>query len=130
MFLVMHEQLTEKNFLLVAMHHYDNVQCTSIKEFEQDVKRFNYLNKLFNRYHYKNELKERLILNHIIILMNVFGEIAVDLLFFRIDETYWPYLATFLVYLNKLPDQVDRYKNVDCQSIQLDIGIIEVLRRL
>ena len=130
MFLVMHEQLTEKNFLLVAMHHYDNVQCTSIAEFEQDIKRFNYLNKLFNRYHNKNELKERLILNHIIILTNVFGEVVVDLLFFKTDEKYWSYLATFLVYLNKLPDQVNHYMNVDCQSIQLDMGIIEVLRRV
>ena len=81
----MQERLNESNFLLYAMKHYDNPQCQLIEEFEEDLKKFLYLKKLLARYSRDNELKERLILNHIIILYNLFNDAATNMLFYKID---------------------------------------------
>ena len=116
-------KLSEDNFLLYAMHHYDNTQCHSLQEFEEDLKRFLYLRKLLNRYKKDGELKERLILNHIIVLYNLFGDALTDMLFHKIEEEYWPTLVTFLVYLNRIPE--DQYSD-----IQLDQHVISVLRKI
>ena len=95
------EKLTEENFLLYAMQHYDNSQCTSIDDFYDDLLKIKYVRRLFKRYHETGELRERLILNHLIILSNVFGvEASVRMLFFKIDRSLWPILKTFLLYLN------------------------------
>ena len=95
-------KLNEDNFLVFAMHHYDNQQCHSLQEFEEDLKRFLYLRKLLNRYKRDGDLKERLILNHVIILYNLFGDAVTDMLFLKIDKEYWSALVTFLVYLNRI----------------------------
>jgi len=95
--------LTESTFLLYAMKHYDNPQCTEMSEFEEDIKRFQYLRKLFSRYRQDNELKERLILNHLIVIYNVFGVQATNMLFMRLHE-YHEYLKPFVEYLNYMPD--------------------------
>lgn len=97
-------KLTDDNFLLYAMHHYDNIQCHSIEEFEEDLRKFLYLKKLFSRYKNNGELRERLILNHIIVLFNIFGDSTTDMLFFKLKE-YENELATFLVYLNRLSEE-------------------------
>lgn len=94
--------LTESTFLLYAMKHYDNPQCTEMSEFEEDMKRFQYLRKLFGRYRQDSELKERLILNHLIVIYNVFGIDATNMLFMRLHE-YHEYLKPFVVYLNFMP---------------------------
>lgn len=96
--------LNDNNFLLFAMNHYDNNQCCNVIEFEEDLKRFLYLRKLFFRYKNQGELRERLILNHIIILYNVFGDEATKMLFFKIERELWDILSTFLFYLNRLSD--------------------------
>ena len=85
------------------MKHYDNPQCTEMSEFEEDIKRFQYLRKLFSRYRQDNELKERLILNHLIVIYNVFGVQATNMLFMRLHE-YHEYLKPFVEYLNYMPD--------------------------
>lgn len=121
--------LSEQNFILFAMHVYDNTQCVSIKEFEDDLMRFVYLNKLFKRYHLKGELKTRLILNHIVVLNNVFGIDVVDMLFLKVSEEYWSYLVVFLVYLNLLPDITPHLK-IDTTAIPLDMTIAQELREL
>ena len=95
--------LTESTFLLYAMKHYDNPQCTEMSEFEEDIKRFQYLRKLFSRYRQDDELKERLILNHLIVIFNVFGPQATNMLFMRLHE-YHEYLKPFVEYLNFMPD--------------------------
>ena len=95
--------LTESTFLLYAMKHYDNPQCTEMSEFEEDIKRFQYLRKLFSRYRQDSELKERLILNHLIVIFNVFGPGATNMLFMRLHE-YHEYLKPFVEYLNFMPD--------------------------
>jgi hypothetical protein len=125
--------LTEKNIVMYAMRHYDNVQCIDIDEFYDDLKRINYIKRLFVRYRTNNELKERLILNHLIILFNVFPvEVATNLLFFKIDSDHWSQLKTFLVYLNFMPDKLTFLENCEILTtdIPLDSHIINVLRSL
>ena len=95
--------LTESTFLLYAMKYYDNPQCTDMSEFEEDMKRFQYLRKLFSRYRQDNDLKERLILNHMIVIYNVFGVDATNMLFLKLHE-FHSYLKPFVEYLNYMPD--------------------------
>jgi hypothetical protein len=95
--------LTESTFLLYAMKHYDNPQCIEMSEFEEDIKRFQYLRKLFSRYRQDEDLKERLILNHLIVIFNVFGPQATNMLFMRLHE-YHEYLKPFVLYLNYMPE--------------------------
>lgn len=103
-------KLTESTFLLFASKHYDNPQCSDITEFEEDLKRFQYLRKLFGRYRQDNDLKERLILNHLIIIYNVFGPTATDMLFMKLQE-YHEYLKPFVEYLNFMPTII-KYEDV------------------
>lgn len=123
-------KLTESTFLLYAMKYYDNPQCTEIAEFEEDMKRFQYLRKLFGRYRAESDLKERLILNHLIVIYNVFGLNATNMLFMRLHE-YHEYLKPFVVYLNYIP-QIITYDDVviNTDSINSDLGIIERLKEI
>jgi hypothetical protein len=123
------EKLNESNFLLYAMHHYDNPQCHSLVEFEEDMKRFLYLKKLLSRYKNNGELRERLILNHIIVLYNIFGDAATRMLFYKIEESNWDALTTFLVYLNRMPETIPEY-GIVLSNITLDETIISVLRKI
>lgn len=122
-------KLTEDSFLLFAMHHYEKASVVSVNEFEEDLKRFTYVKKLLNRHYMDNDLKERLILNHIIILYNVFGNSATNMLFFKVAKEQWSGLATFLLYLNRLPDEI-KDLNILSSNIQLDSNIIQKLREL
>ena len=93
--------LTHKNFKLYAAKMYNNPECLDVNEFKQDLNRFKYLKRLLKRYELTGDLQERLILNHIIVLTNVFGnEAAATLLLFKIEREYWSVLKTFLQYLN------------------------------
>ena len=123
------DNLTEDNFVLLAMNHYDNPQCTSVAEFEDDMKRFLYIKKLFFRYKSANDLKERLILNHIIVLYNVFGDNTTKMLFTKIDDTCWDSLVTFLVYLQRMPDSIPEL-GITLSKIKLDETIINILRKI
>ena len=122
------DKLTEDNFLLFAMHHYDN-SCPSMEEFEEDMKRFLYLKKLLTRYRINGDLRERLILNHIIILYNLFDKAATRMLFYKIDEENWNTLITFLVYLERMPNKLSEF-NIELADIKLDKDVIKVLRNL
>jgi hypothetical protein len=123
------EKLNESNFLVFAMHHYDNPQCHSLQEFEEDLKKFLYLKKLISRYKNNGELRERLILNHIIVLYNIFGESATQMLFYKIDESCWDSLITFLVYLDRMPETIPEL-NIVLSDIVLDENIISTLRKI
>lgn len=125
----MNQVLTEDNFLIYAMHNYDNSQCVSIEEFNDDLKRFLYLKKLFSRYKNESDLKENLIINHIIVIYNIWGEHATNMLFHKIDKDYWNILVTFLVFLNRMPEEVPQYR-VKLSEIQLDEHLIKVLRNI
>lgn len=125
----MQEKLNDANFLIYAMHNYDNPQCHSVAEFEDDLKKFIYLKKLIYRYKNAGELRERLILNHIIVLYNIFGESTTKMLFYKIEEDLWPQLITFLVYLNRMPETIPEY-GINLTDIKLDETIIAVLRKI
>ena len=97
--------LTPENINMFAIKHYDNPLCVDEKEFLDDMKRFKYLKRLFRKYETSGELKLRLIINHIIILSNVFGvDATTTLLFFKIEVEHWSLLKTFLVYLHFMPE--------------------------
>jgi hypothetical protein len=123
------EKLNEGNFLIYAMHHYDNPQCHSLQEFEEDIKKFLYLKKLLSRYKNYDELRERLILNHIIVLYNIFGDAATRMLFHKIDKSCWDVLVTFLVYLDRMPEELPEY-GIILSDIVLDETIISTLRKI
>ena len=98
-------ELTQENINMFAMKHYDNPSCVDEAEFLDDLKRFKYLKRLFRKYDTSEELKVRLIINHIIVLSNVFGvDATTTLLFFKIEQKHWSLLKTFLVYLHFMPE--------------------------
>ena len=97
------DELNNDNAILFAMKHYNNPQCHTRDDFDEDMRRFKYLKRLFKRYVSKRDLRIDLILNHLIILYNVFGEAATPLLFLYMEKEYWVIVKTFLLYLNKYP---------------------------
>jgi len=98
-------ELTPENINMFAMKHYDNPSCVDEAEFLDDLKRFRYLKRLFRKYDTSGELKLRLIINHIIILSNVFGvDATTTLLFFKIERNHWSLLKSFLEFLNIMPE--------------------------
>jgi hypothetical protein len=124
--------LNEGNVLLYAVKSYDKPNYLT-SEFDEDFKRIQYLQKLFHRYENKGELKERLILNHLIVLYNVFGaEASCRMLFLKITKKHWRALKTFLIYLNIMPDIVFAVDGIDIISstIPLDEKIIHALRKI
>ena len=125
----MTEKLNESNFLLYAMHHYDNTQCYSLAEFDEDLKKILYLKKLLSRYKNNGELRERLILNHIIVLYNIFGDAATRMLFYKVEESCWDVLVTFLVYLDRMPETIPEY-GIILSEIKLDEKVIATLRKI
>ena len=109
----MFKQITKDNWLLFAQHHYDNPTLEIEKEFYEDLKRFKYLKRLFRKYIFTGEFNIRLVLNHVIVLQNVFGvEAAIVLLLYKLDTRFWPALKSVLDYLNYLyPHELQEIKN-------------------
>ena len=108
----MYDKITNDNIIMFAIKHYDNPQCEGEREFYDDMKRFKYIKRLLRKYKDTNILKERLLLNHIIILNNLFGaEACVTLLLFKIQREYWGTLKSFLLFLNIIRD--DELQNVE-----------------
>ena len=127
----MNEVLDEKNFMLYLMQHYDNPQCVGIEEFNEDINRIKYIKRLLGRFDKKGILKERLILNHIIILGNVFGPIATcRILLYKIEPKLHPYLKSFLLFLNYIPETEDEIPEVELQKIPLDFRVVKRLREI
>jgi hypothetical protein len=129
----MNEPLSEKNFLLYAAKSYDNPNCFSEEEFFEDLNRFKYLRKLFTKYSESGEIKERLILNHIIALSNVFGSVATCKMLFLKLKGYEKELKPFLILLQILPDKIEHTevgKFIMTSDIPMDTKIIEVLRKI
>ena len=126
------DDLNEKNFLLYAMQHYENPQCVEVEEFNDDLKKIKYIKRLFNQYAIEGVLKERLLLNHIIVFYNVFSvEAATRILFYKLEENIWPMLKTFLFYLNFLPDEIESIngRTILTTEIPMDQGIVDSLRK-
>ena len=128
----MFDDLNEDNFLLYAMRSYESPHCI-MSEFEGDLKRIKYIKRLFRRYKITKKIKERLILNHIILLYNVFGpEAATRILFYKIDEVDYDLLKTFLVYLSYMPTTVKGINGKDIHSINIlmDMNVANILRSI
>ena len=120
----MFQKITNDNVIMFAIKNYDNPQCEGESEFHDDMKRFKYLKRLFRKYHDSGELKERLILNHLIVISNVFGtEAGSTLLIFKIEPVYWTTLKTFMNFLGMLTE-------TELSDIHEDARIQEVLRKL
>ena len=118
------ENLTDKNINAYMIMSYDNSQCVDMEEFKDDMKRVKYIKRLINRYLSGGDLKERLLLNHIISFYNVFGvESATRILFFKVDESDYSVLKTFLTYLNVMPEQVELIKGKNI--VNSDISVAE-----
>lgn len=126
------DNLNNSNFLIYAAKHYDNPQCFDTKDFYDDLKKFKYLKRLFNRYKETGELKERLIINHLQVLYNLFGsEATTRMLFFSLKK-YHECLKPFLILFNTMPEIV---KNIDGDDIHnvnipMDFKIVEALRKI
>jgi len=127
------DDLNEKNFLLYAMKEYNNPQCTDVEEFNDDLKKIKYIKRLLNQYVSEGVLKERLLLNHIIVFYNVFPPAAATrILFFKIEEKFWPILKPFLFYLKLIPeDKIESImgKEIRTNEILMDQGVIDSLRK-
>ena len=98
------DELNENNYLLFAIKFYDNPQALTREDFEDDLKRIKYVKRLLKRYKNTGVLKTHLILNHLTVLFNVFDDATVPLLFYNLERELWPYIKSFLVFLNRLPE--------------------------
>lgn len=122
--------LNEDTFMLYAAKHYDMRKASSVEEFHDDLKRFQYVKRLFRRYDEFDDLKVRLILNHLIILYNCFGSAATPMLFMKLDE-YHKYLKPFVIFLNYMSETIEYNGEVVVSSnIPLDTKIVEELRQI
>ena len=119
------DKITAKNFQAFAMKHYDDPQCEDLEDFQEDLRRFRYLKRLLHRYHENGELRERLMLNHLICIFNVFGyDACMRMLEFKIkDDNYWSSIKTMLLYL----EYIEEGWKID---IPIDNKLAERLREL
>lgn len=123
----MNYPLNDDNIVIFAMKNYQNPSCKNIEEFQEDFNRIKYVKRLFNRYEKDGVLRERLILNHIITIYNVFGlEAATRMLFNRLDDKQYSLLKTFLTFLNYCPEQ--KFDGIDIVSIPLNATVVKRLR--
>lgn len=109
--------LNKDNWLVFAIRNYTQPSSVTYEEFEEDLNRFKYIKRLFKRYETTGELKNHLILNHMILMYNSFGDAATPLLFYKIDSKHWPILKSFMLFLNKLPDSLNN--NIDQKCLKL-----------
>lgn len=118
------DKLTNKNFEMFAAHYYNNPECMDVDEFKEDLSRFKYLKRLLKRYETDGDLQERLILNHLIVLYNVFGiKPCNKMIWFKINNEHYHYIKPFLVFLHYLPED-------EKVEIGMDPEIVERLRNL
>ena len=119
-------ELTAENFLLFAIKHYENPQAVTKEDFEKDLNHFKYIKRLLKRYKNTGELKAHLLLNHFIILYNIFGEGTTAMLFYKIEEDMWTVMKTFVVFLDKLPE----YPKCFIHDIEIDEYCLSELGRI
>ena len=119
-------ELNEKNFLLFAIKNYENPQAVTRADFEKDLNHFRYIKRLLKSYKSSGELKTHLLINHFIILYNVFGDATTPMLFYKVDRDLWDVTKTFIVFLNRLPE----YPRTIIHDIDMDQKCLEELRRV
>lgn len=125
--------LTEDNFILCAMQNYDNRSCAGMEEFREDLNRIKYIKRLLNRYIKTGNLKERLLLNHLIIFYNVFETtMATRMLFFKLSDAAHPALKTLLTFLERMPERIEGVSEQDILDIDIpiDLRVAQALRKI
>ena len=120
------DHLNEDNFLLFAIKYYENPQAVTKKDFERDLNHFKYIKRLLKRYKNTGQLKTHLLLNHFIILYNIFGEATTPMLFYKIEKDLWPVMKAFIIFLNKLPE----YPQSEIHDIQVDLDSMKELYKI
>jgi len=125
-------ELNDDNFILYCANKYDNIHCHSTEEFLDDLKRIKYIKKTLTKYKTSGLIDERLVLNHLIILNNVFGPEALCRIIFLKMEKYLELIKPFLLTLNILPEYVYNIKGVHIETaaVPMDVGIIDILRKI
>lgn len=98
------DELNKENFLLFAIKEYDNPTTSTQDEFEEDLKRFKYVKRWLKKYHETGDINSHLLLNHIIVIFNCWNDAAIPMFFHKIEPNYWPYLKSFLLYLDRIPE--------------------------
>tara|TARA_S200002703_G_scaffold105428_2_gene91514 strand:- start:264 stop:656 length:393 start_codon:yes stop_codon:yes gene_type:complete len=119
-------ELNEKNFLIFAIKNYDNPQSVSKEDFDRDLNHFKYIKRLLKKYKKTGELKTHLLLNHFIIVYNIFGEAATAMLFFKTEQDLWDVLKSFIMFLNRLPE----YPKTELHNINPDIYCLSELQKI
>ena len=119
-------ELNEDNFLLFAIKNYENPQAVTKEDSEKDLNHFKYIKRLLKRYKREGELKTHLLLNHFIILYNIFGEATTPMLFFKIEKELWSVLKSFIIFLNRLPE----YPKSGIHDIQVDLYCLAELNKI
>tara|TARA_B100000902_G_C26786083_1_gene657473 strand:+ start:89 stop:475 length:387 start_codon:yes stop_codon:yes gene_type:complete len=119
-------ELNEDNFLLFAIKNYQNPQAVTKDDFDKDLNHFKYIKRLLKRYKRDGELKTHLLLNHFIILYNIFGEAATPMLFYKIEEELWSATKTFIIFLGKLPEFPKCY----IHDVQVDLNCLSELYKI
>ena len=120
------DELNENNYLLFAIKFYNNPQAVTKDDFEDDLKRIKYVKRLLKRYKNTEVLKTHLILNHLTVLFNVFDDATVPLLFYNLEKDLWPYIKSFLVFLNRLPE----YPKTEINNIEEDLECLKQLQSI
>jgi len=120
------DHLNEENFLLFAIKNYENPQAVTKEDFDKDLNHFKYIKRLLKRYKNSGQLKTHLLLNHFIILYNIFGEATTPMLFHKIEQDLWPAMKTFVMFLNKLPD----YPRSKIHDVQVDLYCLQELYKI
>ena len=119
-------ELNSDNFLLFAVKNYENPQAVTKEDFDKDLNHFKYIKRLLRKYKNGDELKIHLLLNHFIILYNIFGEATTPMLFFKIEKELWSPIKSFIIFLGKLPE----YPKSDIHSIQVDLDCLSELYKI
>ena len=119
-------ELNDDNFILFAIKNYENPQAVTKEDFDKDLNHFKYIKRLLKRYKNTGVLKSHLLLNHFIVLYNIFGEATTPMLFFKIDEELWPVMKTFIIFLNRFPE----YPKTHMHDIKVDIDCLGELNRI
>ncbi len=120
------DELNENNYLLFAIKFYNNPQSLTKEDFEDDLKRIKYIKRLLKRYKNTGVLKVHLVLNHLIVLFNVFDDAAVPLLFYNLEKDLWPSLKSFLLFLKRIPE----YPKTQINQIEEDLYCSEILQSI
>ena len=123
--MIFHE-LNEGNFSLFAIKNYENPQAVTKEDFDKDLNHFKYIKRLLKRYKNTGQLKTHLLLNHFIILYNIFGEACTPMLFYKIEEEIWPSMKTFVMFLGKFPE----YPHTKLHDIQPDLYCLQELYKI